>query len=89
MYLGLYALFQSFHVTDDAYLLAAHLVQFFQCVHNGVQVVAAQCAETFVDEQCVYREALAAEGRKSEGSDRDTRKLSPPDKVHAGRAAPP
>ena len=67
MYLGLYALFQSFHMTDDAYLLAAHLVQFFQCVHNGVQVVAAQCAETFADEQCVYREALAAGGRKSEG----------------------
>ena len=54
-------------MADDAYLLATHPVQFFQCVHHGVQVVAAQCAETFVDEQCVYREALAAEGRKPEG----------------------
>ena len=44
-----------------------HLDVYKRQVHNGVQVVAAQCAETFVDEQWVYREALAAEGRKSEG----------------------
>ena len=54
-------------MADDAHFLSAHPVQLFQGVHDGVQVVVAQGAEPFVDEQGVYREALPAEGREAEG----------------------
>ena len=67
MYLCFDSLFQSFHVADDTYFFAAHLMQFLQCVHNCVQIVTAQRTETFVDEQGIDRQALPAKGREAQG----------------------
>ena len=52
-------------------------MQFLQRVHHRVQVVAAQCAESLVDEQRVYRQAVAAErGEAERQRQRDQKTLS-------------
>ena len=42
-------------MTDDADALSVELVQLFEGVHDNVQIVAAQCAESFIDKEGVDR----------------------------------
>ena len=62
--LGVDSFPQAFHVADDAYFLPADLVQPFEGVHHGVEAVAVQGPEAFINEKDVDGEAFPAEGRK-------------------------
>lgn len=52
---------QFVNVTNDAYFFPAYLMQSFQSIHDHIQIVAAECSKTFVNEQSIYRETLSVE----------------------------